>query len=107
MFNLSKKEIVDLPAIMQSSSSINPSESGQTQSLNNLNVGDHAIIDHLNESSANVRRRLLEMGLTRGTRIQIIRFAPLGDPIEIALRGYRLSLRREEAASIIVDKLEA
>ena len=70
-----------------------------------LMPGDHAIIDHLNGSSAKIRQRLLEMGLTRGTPIHIIRFAPLGDPIEIAVRGYRLSLRREEASSIIVSRL--
>jgi Fe2+ transport system protein FeoA len=44
--------------------------------------------------------RLLEMGLTTGTWLQVVRLAPLGDPIEIKVRGYHLSLRREEAAGI-------
>jgi len=48
------------------------------------------------------RARLLEMGLTTGAEIQLIRFAPLGDPIEIEVRGYRLSLRKREAAGIRV-----
>ena len=49
------------------------------------------------------RARLLEMGLTTGTEIQLIRFAPLGDPIEIEVRGYRLSLRKREAKGIQVS----
>ena len=48
------------------------------------------------------RARLLEMGLTTGAQIQLIRFAPLGDPVEIEVRGYRLSLRKREAAGIRV-----
>jgi len=48
------------------------------------------------------RARLLEMGLTTGAEIQFIRFAPLGDPVEIEVRGYRLSLRKKEAAGIRV-----
>ncbi|MCX6966723.1 MAG: ferrous iron transport protein A [Verrucomicrobia bacterium] len=48
------------------------------------------------------RARLLEMGLTTGAPIQLIRFAPLGDPVEIEVRGYRLSLRKKEAAGIRV-----
>lgn len=46
--------------------------------------------------------RLLEMGLTTGAEIEVIRFAPLGDPIEIEVRGYRLSLRKREARGIRV-----
>lgn len=48
------------------------------------------------------RARLLEMGLLVGTPIEVIRFAPLGDPIEIKVRGYNLSLRRQEAEQIWV-----
>ncbi|MEI8234794.1 MAG: FeoA family protein [Verrucomicrobiota bacterium] len=48
------------------------------------------------------RARLLEMGMTTGTEIEVIRFAPLGDPIEIEVRGYRLSLRKREARGIRV-----
>lgn len=47
--------------------------------------------------------RLLEMGLVEGTPLQVIRFAPLGDPIEIAARGYHLTLRRAEAANVNVE----
>ena len=50
-------------------------------------------------------RRLMEMGLTRGAEFEVVRYAPLGDPIEIRLRGYNLSLRRAEAGAIEVDLL--
>ena len=50
-------------------------------------------------------QRLREMGLVPGTRVKLIRWAPLGDPLEIELRGYRLSLRRHEAESIEVQPL--
>ncbi len=49
--------------------------------------------------------RLLEMGLVEDTPLQMIKFAPLGDPIEIAVRGYHLTLRKIEAANVVVEKL--
>lgn len=51
------------------------------------------------------RARLMEMGLTPGAEVQLIRYAPLGDPIEIEVRGYRLSLRKREAEGIRVASL--
>ena len=48
------------------------------------------------------RARLLEMGLLLGTPVEIVRFAPMGDPIELKVRGYHLSLRRHEADQILV-----
>lgn len=50
-----------------------------------------------------VRRRLLEMGLTPGTRVKVIRFAPLGDPMDIEVRGYHLSLRKHEAGQVTLS----
>lgn len=50
------------------------------------------------------RRRLLELGLTPGTKIEVLRVAPLGDPIEILVRGYRLSLRHEDARLVGVHR---
>jgi Fe2+ transport system protein FeoA len=50
-----------------------------------------------------VRRRLLDMGLVTGTEIEVVRVAPLGDPIEIRVKGYHLTLRKEEAANIQVE----
>ena len=55
-----------------------------------------------------MRRRIVDMGITPGTRITIIKTAPMGDPIEITLRGYSLSLRREDALQItLMDEDEA
>lgn len=51
------------------------------------------------------RQRLLEMGLTAGVEFEVVRFAPLGDPIEIKLRGYHLSLRKADAAGIRVARI--
>ena len=76
----------------------------QPTSLNHLTPGERGTVETIAASSPSLRRRLLEMGLTRGTTIELIRVAPMGDPIEIAVRGYRLSLRREEASSIFVKK---
>lgn len=50
------------------------------------------------------RKRLLEMGVTRGTKLTILKYAPLKDPMEIAIKDYRLSLRVEEASHIDVEK---
>ncbi len=52
------------------------------------------------------RRRLLELGLLPGTQVEIIRVAPLGDPMEISLRGSRLSIRREEAAQVRIKPVD-
>lgn len=60
-----------------------------------------SVTDILGE--ANIRHRLLEMGLTRGTTVQLVRVAPLGDPIEVELRGYRLSVRKSEADRVTLE----
>jgi ferrous iron transport protein A len=49
------------------------------------------------------RPRLMEMGLLVGTAVELVRFAPLGDPVEIKVRGYNLTLRRQEAEQILVQ----
>ncbi|MEY2410272.1 MAG: ferrous iron transport protein [Verrucomicrobiota bacterium] len=55
---------------------------------------------------AESRGRLLEMGLLVGTLVELVRFAPLGDPIEIKVRGYHLTLRKNEAEQIVVQPSE-
>ena len=72
-------------------------------SLNTLHPGDSGIIESVQSPSLSVRQRLLEMGMTKGTKVEIIRYAPMGDPIEISIRGYRLSLRREEAEAVLLQ----
>ena len=49
-----------------------------------------------------VKRRIMEMGLTKGSEVTVRKVAPLGDPIELTVRGYELSVRREEAETIVV-----
>ena len=51
------------------------------------------------------RQRLLEMGLTVGAECEVVRFAPMGDPIDIKVRGYQLSLRKKEASGVRVTRL--
>jgi len=52
-----------------------------------------------------VRRRILDMGVVPGTEVEVVRVAPLGDPVELLIRGYHLSLRKEEARDIFVEKV--
>lgn len=54
----------------------------------------------------NSRKRILDMGLTPGTMVEVIRRAPLGDPVEFKLKGYNLSLRKKEAGSVLVEVME-
>lgn len=56
------------------------------------------------EGETNIKRRIIEMGLNPGTEVEIIRKAPLGDPIEVKTRGFLVSLRQTEAHNIIVEK---
>lgn len=72
-------------------------------SLSTLSVGDTGKITGFDISKKAYRKRLLAMGLTRGTEFQVTRFAPLGDPIEIKLRGFSLTLRKDEAAAVLTD----
>lgn len=75
-----------------------------TTGLHTLAPGEKGIVGKLETASFEIRQRLLEMGLTKGIAVSVIRVAPLGDPIEIELRGYRLSLRRKEAEVVIIQK---
>jgi ferrous iron transport protein A len=74
-----------------------------TTSLNTFAVGDTGKITGFDVAGKAYRKRLLAMGLTRGTEFKITRFAPLGDPIEIKLRGFSLTLRKEEASFVLAE----
>ena len=50
-------------------------------------------------------RRIADMGVTKGSLVDVVRVAPLGDPIDVKIKGYHLSLRKEEAAALDVEKL--
>lgn len=73
-----------------------------TKTLENLGVGRRGRVLRVGGVRA-VSRRLLEMGLLPGTEVAVVRQAPMGDPVELRLRGYSLSIRRAEAAAIDVE----
>ena len=72
--------------------------------LNELKKGERATVIGFEGLAEAYRNRLLSMGLTPGTQIKVQHVAPLGDPVAIAVRGFRLSLRRSEAAGVVVEK---
>ena len=74
----------------------------ENSTLDKLPLGQEAIIVKVGGEGTILRRRLLDMGLTPRTRVMVRKRAPLGDPLEISLRGYELTLRSEEAAKINV-----
>jgi len=73
--------------------------------LTRLAPGEKARIAAYDHAAPVPQGRLFEMGLTPGAEIEIVRYAPLGDPIDLKIRGYHLSLRKREAAGILVTRL--
>lgn len=71
------------------------------QPLTSIALGASATIAEINLPPES-RPRLMEMGLLVGTSVELVRFAPLGDPVEIKVRGYNLTLRKQEAEQILV-----
>ena len=72
--------------------------------LGQLSVGDKAKITGFVDGRKQYRAKLLAMGLTKGIELQLTRVAPLGDPLEISVRGFSLSLRNVEASAVLVEK---
>lgn len=72
------------------------------RTLNELKPGERAVIVKISGEGA-VKRRLMDMGVTKGVEILIRKVAPLGDPIEVNIRGYELTFRKSEAENIFVD----
>lgn len=71
--------------------------------LSQMKPGESGIIDAVGGEGA-LRRRLLDMGLTPGTRVSVRKIAPFGDPLELFLRGYELTLRGEDARNVRMKK---
>ncbi len=71
--------------------------------LSDLRPGDEALVVQV-LAQGPVRRRLLEMGFIRGARLRVEKLAPLGDPMELVIKGYHLSIRREEGDCILVEE---
>lgn len=76
-----------------------------TINLKMLAVGDQGKIIGFDKAGKAYRKKLLAMGLTPGTEFKVTRFAPLGDPVEIKIRGFSLSLRKNEATVLLIEKL--
>lgn len=72
------------------------------KTLKEMKVGDTVRVVKLHGEGA-VKRRIMDMGLTKGVDVQIRKVAPLGDPIEVTVRGYELSIRKADAEMIEVD----
>ena len=72
------------------------------KTLKDVAVGDQAVVKRLTGEGA-LKRRIMDMGVTKGVEIFVRRVAPLGDPMEVTVRGYELSLRKTEAESIVVE----
>ena len=75
--------------------------------LRDMKEGETGIVASLSKDNKGYRKKLLAMGLTPGTKFSVIRFAPMGDPVEISLRGFALSLRKDEAATMSIKKVAA
>ena len=74
----------------------------QDRTLRDVAIGDTATVRRLTGEGA-LKRHIMDMGITKGTSVFVRKVAPLGDPIEVTVRGYELSLRKSEAESIVVS----
>ena len=73
----------------------------QDRTLRDVAIGDSATVRRLTGEGA-LKRHIMDMGITKGTSVFVRKVAPLGDPIEVTVRGYELSLRKSEAESILI-----
>lgn len=74
--------------------------------LDNFAIGQQGIIKTV-EADKKIKRRLFDMGITPGAHIMLRKLAPLGDPMEITIRGYELTLRKNEAACVTLEVMDA
>ena len=72
------------------------------KTLKDVGFGQTVTVTKLNGEGA-VKRRIMDMGITKGTQVCVRKVAPLGDPIEVTVRGYELSIRKADAEMILVD----
>ena len=78
---------------------------GDKAHLSDLKIGQRAKVLGIHMDKPDIRRHLLDMGITKGTEILIKKVAPMGDPVDIELRGYELCIRKEEMKNIDVEIL--
>ncbi len=72
--------------------------------MRDMDIGEKGKVAGFVKGATTYREKLLAMGLTRGTEFTVERIAPLGDPVEIIVRGFALSLRRDEASALLVER---
>ena len=72
------------------------------KTIGDMKIGETAKVVRLDGEGA-VKRRIMDMGLTKGAQVTVRKVAPLGDPIELTVRGYELSIRKDEAAKVEVE----
>ncbi len=72
------------------------------RTLTELELGQNAVITKVTGNGA-IRRRMIDMGIVPGMEVRMERYAPLGDPIEIKLKGCHISLRKEEAENVLIE----
>ena len=75
-----------------------------SQRLKDMAVGENGRVVGFEEGGKAYRKKLLSMGLTPGAEFSVTRYAPMGDPVEISVRGFRLSLRKDEAEALLVER---
>ena len=73
--------------------------------ISEMKLGDVVEIVGYNDGNATYRAKILALGMITGTKIKLVNVAPLGDPVEFAVRGYHLSLRRDEANILQIKKV--
>lgn len=74
------------------------------KTLRDAKIGETVKVQKLAGTGA-IKRRLMDMGITKGVEIYLRKVAPLGDPLEVTLRGYELSLRKSEAENVLVEEV--
>lgn len=74
--------------------------------LSDLKVGQKGIVQSIHNDNKAIRRRLLDMGITKGVEVEVKKMAPLGDPIDISIRGYELCIRKIDALNIDIVVIE-
>ena len=77
----------------------------ETTTLDKLKIGEDAIIESIEWDDKALRSHILDMGLTPGVEVTLIKTAPMGNPLEIRLRGYELTIRKEDAAKIKIENI--
>ena len=75
-----------------------------TATLRDMKVGESGRVSGYVKGATAYRERLLAMGLTRGAEFTVARIAPMGDPVEIQVRGFALTLRKDEASALLVER---